>query len=122
MIKGVTIIIHPLRISAHLCFPERAITIFVQGVVEVCGERSSVGRAPDCDSGRRGFESHRSPHFPAGSIELNRIIRAELSGRQGKLRIITARVAELVDALDLGSSGVTRESSSLSFRTIFQPV
>ena len=30
-----------------------------------------------------------------------------------------ARVAELVDALDLGSSGVTRESSSLSSRTIF---
>lgn len=27
-----------------------------------------------------------------------------------------AKVAELVDALDLGSSGVTRESSSLSFR------
>ena len=32
---------------------------------------------------------------------------------------LDARVAELVDALDLGSSGVTRESSSLSFRTIF---
>ena len=31
-----------------------------------------------------------------------------------------AKVAELVDALDLGSSGVTRESSSLSFRTIFK--
>ncbi len=31
-----------------------------------------------------------------------------------------ARVAELVDALDLGSSGVTRESSSLSFRTILK--
>ena len=30
-----------------------------------------------------------------------------------------AKVAELVDALDLGSSGVTRESSSLSFRTRF---
>ena len=30
-----------------------------------------------------------------------------------------ARVAELVDALDLGSSGATRESSSLSFRTKF---
>ncbi len=30
-----------------------------------------------------------------------------------------ALVAELVDALDLGSSGVTRESSSLSSRTIF---
>ena len=29
-----------------------------------------------------------------------------------------AKVAELVDALDLGSSGETRESSSLSFRTI----
>ena len=29
-----------------------------------------------------------------------------------------ARVAELVDALDLGSSAVRRESSSLSFRTI----
>ena len=29
-----------------------------------------------------------------------------------------AKVAELVDALDLGSSGVSRESSSLSFRTI----
>ena len=27
-----------------------------------------------------------------------------------------AKVAELVDALDLGSSGATRESSSLSFR------
>ena len=30
---------------------------------------------------------------------------------------VIAKVAELVDALDLGSSGVTRESSSLSFRT-----
>ena len=29
-----------------------------------------------------------------------------------------AEVAELVDALDLGSSGATRESSSLSFPTI----
>ena len=29
-----------------------------------------------------------------------------------------AKVAELVDALVLGTSGVTRESSSLSFRTI----
>ena len=30
-----------------------------------------------------------------------------------------AKVAELVDAQDLGSCGATRESSSLSFRTIF---
>ena len=27
----------------------------------IYGDRSSVGRAPDCGSGRRGFESHRSP-------------------------------------------------------------
>ena len=31
---------------------------------------------------------------------------------------IRAKVAELVDALVLGASGATRESSSLSFRTI----
>ena len=31
---------------------------------------------------------------------------------------LIAKVAKLVDALDLGSSGATRESSSLSFRTI----
>ena len=27
------------------------------------GERSSVGRAPVCGTGCRGFESHRSPHL-----------------------------------------------------------
>ena len=27
------------------------------------GGRSSVGRAPGCDPGRRGFESHRPPQF-----------------------------------------------------------
>ncbi len=32
---------------------------------------------------------------------------------------LQAKVAELVDALDLGSCGATRESSSLSFRTSF---
>ena len=26
------------------------------------GGRSSDGRAPDCDSGGRGFDPHRSPH------------------------------------------------------------
>ena len=34
---------------------------------------------------------------------------------------ICAKVAELVDALDLGSSVARRESSSLSFRTIYFP-
>ncbi len=28
------------------------------------GGRSSVGRAPDCDSGGRGFEPLRPPHLP----------------------------------------------------------
>ncbi len=32
-----------------------------------------------------------------------------------------AEVAELADALDLGSSGATRGSSSLPFRTKFSP-
>ena len=32
-------------------------------VIKVCGGRSSVGRAPDCDSGGRGFNPHRSPHY-----------------------------------------------------------
>jgi hypothetical protein len=33
---------------------------------------------------------------------------------------VNAKVAELVDALVLGASGETRESSSLSFRTTFR--
>ena len=32
-------------------------------ITEFYGERSSVGRVPDCDSGCRGFEPHRSPHI-----------------------------------------------------------
>ena len=42
-------------------------------VCSVRGGRSSVGRVPDCDSGRRGFESHRSPHFfrPGSYQKLN---------------------------------------------------
>ena len=41
---------------------------------------------------------------------------ASLGAVAGRFKL--AKVAELVDALDLGSSGATRESSSLSFRTI----
>ena len=33
---------------------------------EINGGRSSVGRAPDCGSGGRGFEPHRPPHFLGG--------------------------------------------------------
>ena len=35
----------------------------------------------------------------------------------GSYQSVRAKVAELVDALALGASGATRESSSLSFRT-----
>jgi hypothetical protein len=43
---------------------------------------------------------------------------------QSRPEIYRAKVAELVDALDLGSSAARRESSSLSFRTtgLFQLV
>ena len=47
-------------------------------------------------------------------MTLGRVLFAVVS----RQRCLLAKVAELVDALDLGSSGVTRESSSLSFRTI----
>jgi hypothetical protein len=42
----------------------------------------------------------------------------DLGGTLDFLPGLNARVAELVDALDLGSSAARRESSSLSFRTI----
>jgi hypothetical protein len=45
--------------------------IFV--VLNNYGGRSSVGRAPDCDSGRRGFESRRPPQFAC-------IVESEYSG------------------------------------------
>src|SRR3546814_8664254 len=40
------------------------------------GDRSSVGRVPDCDSGCRGFEPHRSPQIPFG---FHSILRFALS-------------------------------------------
>ena len=54
---------------------------------------------------------HRSMH--SGEIVYNR--------RSPEGVNLQAKVAELVDALDLGSCGATRESSSLSFRTRLQP-
>ena len=35
------------------------------------GGHSSVGRAPDCDSGGRGFEPHCPPHFDTLSIRFS---------------------------------------------------
>ena len=54
------------------------------------------------------------PSFQDG-FQLENLHQQELL----KMQSVTARVAELVDALDLGSSVLRRESSSLSFRTIF---
>jgi hypothetical protein len=59
---------------------------------------------------------------PMNYIKVRFIVKDHLSLYKTKLLIdnptLIAKVAELVDALDLGSSGATRESSSLSFRTI----
>ena len=59
---------------------------------------------------------------PKISNKISRLISRPFLGlydtRQFNISTRIAKVAELVDALDLGSSGVTRESSSLSFRTI----
>ena len=65
------------------------------GVFSYYGGRSSVGRAPDCDSGGRGFKPHRPPQL-----------------------LVYADVVKLVDTPDLGSGAARCESSSLSVRTI----
>ncbi len=55
------------------------------------GGNSSVGRAPDCDSGGRGFKPRFSPHI--------------------------ARMVELADTLDLESSADRHGGSSPPSRT-----
>ena len=69
------------------------------------GDCSSVGRAPVCGTGCRGFDPRRSPH-----------LRHQLSWQSTRLLIVLSQVqilydapffagmAELADALDLGSS------------------
>ena len=55
-------------------------------------------------------------------LTLNQRVPGSIPGRPTKLKSYLsqkAKVAELVDALVLGTSGETRESSSLSFRTIY---
>ncbi len=44
------------------------------------GGRSSIGRAPDCESGGHGFDPRRSPHGPIA--QLDRVPDYE-SGRSG---------------------------------------
>ena len=59
--------------------------------------------------------------LPFSTVMLNNasdssLYKGEITNEKGEF----AKVAELADALDLGSSGETRESSSLSFRTIIE--
>ena len=83
------------------------------------GGRSSVGRAPDCDSGCRGFESHRSPHFYL--VGYRQVVRHQtltlaFVGSNPAIPAIqnnnNADVAKLADALDLGSSAERRGGST----------
>jgi hypothetical protein len=60
-----------------------------------CGGRSSVGRAQDCDSCGRGFDPLRPPQFQLYQVGIDVL---KLSNRKN------AKVAELVDALVLGTS------------------
>ena len=41
---------------------------FLTYIIWTNGGRSSVGRAPDCGSGCRGFEPRRSPHWICGGV------------------------------------------------------
>lgn len=82
--------------------------VWLQAIVEN-GGRSSVGRAQDCGSWCRGFDSHRPPHIQATDNQPGASIRYFES----------ADVVELVDTLDLGSSAARCESSSLSVRTTY---
>ena len=47
-----------------------------------CGEYSSAGRAPDCGSGRRGFDPRYSPHHPLAPVA--QLDRASASGAEGR--------------------------------------
>ncbi len=70
------------------------------------GGRSSAGRAPDCDSGRRGFESHRPPHLnaTAGTPCHHRRVQSKKRGfcfvpTSGKETACGVRPVPMVDAL-----------------------
>ena len=48
------------------------------GEEEHCGGRSSAGRAPDCDSGGRGFKPHRPPHLSPSFAKRLLVSQADL--------------------------------------------
>ena len=65
------------------------------------GERSSVGRAPDCGSGCRGFEPHRSPHL---------IMLFVISGPSGVGKgTLIQKILSLSPTLCLAVSATTRQ-------------
>ena len=47
----------------HLPTKQGAGSSSLSGGTKFDGDCSSVGRVSDCDSDRRGFESHQSPHI-----------------------------------------------------------
>ncbi len=60
-----TYLIKPIKISKKVTY---GVDFCRKGrilkyVFEICGERSSVGRASGCGSEGRGFDPHRSPQF-----------------------------------------------------------
>ena len=88
------------------------------------GERSSVGRAPVCGTGCRGFKSRRSPHRnePLAQLVEHMTFNHGVTGSIPvwlTIQIIygDADVAKLADALDLGSSAFGHVGSSPSIRT-----
>ena len=63
---------------------------------------------------------HGISHVGGNSDKVSRVLWVTPHHLQAVYyKVNVAKVAELVDALDLGSSGATRESSSLSFRTSY---
>jgi hypothetical protein len=64
------------------------------------GGRSSVGRALDCDSSRRGFESHRPPHIPDCEGHYARACSLEAPGVLWSNTATSGPLAQLGRAVD----------------------
>lgn len=66
---------------------------------DLCGGRSSAGRAPDCGSGCRRFEPGRSPHLPDNQykpfssyrllLELNNVSLRQYQFKKSKQRNVS---------------------------------
>jgi hypothetical protein len=80
-----------------------------------------AGSSPARPTSNEGLCRWRQPSFFAPLAEFDLVVGVcRFGGRcaEASLTTLFANVAELVDALDLGSSGATRGSSSLPIRTI----